>query len=109
MESVIETTELEPSLQVELVAAGPDCRLVLHGDLCGATLPALEAQVDQLGCVPCHAVIVDVGSLVGLDAVGANVLLGLSHYVTARGGVFHVEGASGHVAETLRSASDGAL
>jgi anti-anti-sigma factor len=101
IESVTEPTELEPTLQVDLIAVGPACRLVLHGDLCGATLTVLEAQVDQLGCMPCHDVVVDLGSLARLDSVGANVLLGLSHYVTARGGVFRITRASRDVAATL--------
>lgn len=44
-----------------------------------------EAQVDQLGCIPCDDVVVDASGLTVLDAVGANVFHGLYHYVNGRG------------------------
>jgi anti-anti-sigma factor len=108
MESVIEPSERAPVLSVELKGTGPICRLVLLGELCDITSPALEAQVDQLGCMPCQDVVVDLRSVVRLDAVGANVLLGLYHYVTARGGTFGVTEAPEEVTTVLHEAT-GAL
>lgn len=110
MESLTEPAEMEPMpvLSVELVTAGTACRLVLRGQLCDVTLPALEAQVDQLGCIPCTDVVVDLRSLQGLDSVGANVLLGLYHYVLAKGGAFRVTEAPLDVASSLRAVT-GAL
>jgi anti-anti-sigma factor len=103
MESVMEPTERTPVLSVELKASSTTCRLVLRGELCDTSLAALEAQVDQLGCMPCQDVVVDLRSLVRLDAVGANVLLGLYHYVMARGGTFRVTEAPDEVATTLQA------
>jgi anti-anti-sigma regulatory factor len=108
-EPAIETAPLEPVLHVQLQAAGTACRLVLRGDLCDTTLAALGAQVDQLGCMPCQDVVVDIRWLNRLDTVGANVLLGLSHYVAARGGSFRVTGAREEVAVTLRTVASGLL
>jgi anti-anti-sigma factor len=110
MESVTESVmePSEPVLSVELQTTGTACRLVLRGDLCNTSLAALEAQVDQLGAMSCQDVIVDLRSLVRLDAVGANVLLGLYYYVIARGGAFHVTEAPDEVEATLRAVT-GAL
>jgi anti-anti-sigma factor len=101
--AAIESTQLAPVLHVQLKATGTACRLVLRGDLCDTTLATLEAQVDKLGCMPCQDVVVDLRWLNSLDTVGANVLLGISHYVAARGGSFRVTEARGEVAAILRS------
>jgi anti-anti-sigma factor len=90
-----------PWLRVELHSYGRTCTLVLHGELCDTSIAALEAQVDQLGCIPCDDVIVDVRELAALDSVGANVLLGLHHYVDGRGGHLRVMGATGEIATIL--------
>jgi len=76
--------------------------LVLRGSLCGTSIAALEAQVDQLGCVPCDDVTVDLRGLRAIDPVGANVLLGLYHYVDGRGGRLRITGATDRIAITLR-------
>ena len=102
-ETVIEPADSAPVLQVELQAIGATCRLTLRGTLCQTSVAALQAQVDQLGCLPCHEVLVDLRGLTGLDEVGANLLLGLNHYVIARGGVFRVAGAAPAIADTLHS------
>jgi anti-anti-sigma factor len=99
----IESAQLAPVLHIQLKATGTACRLVLRGDLCDTTLATLEAQVDRLGCMPCQDVIVDLRWLNNLDTVGANVLLGMSHYVAARGGSFRVTEAQREVAAILRS------
>jgi anti-anti-sigma regulatory factor len=91
----------EPVLQVELDATGPSCRLTLNGVLCDTSLTALEAQVDQLGCLPCELVVVDVQRLSRLDSAGAKVLLGLYHYVIARGGDLWLSGARDQVITSL--------
>jgi anti-anti-sigma factor len=103
VQTVIEPAEVTPIFQVALLATGASCRLTLRGNLCQASVAALQAQVDQLGGLPCEEVVVDLTSLSGLDGVGANVLLGLYHYVIARGGVFRVTEACQDVAETLHS------
>jgi len=90
-------------LRVELQSHGRTCTLALFGVLSATSIAALEAQIDQLGCIPCDAVVVDVRGLRGLDPVGANVLLGLDHYVDGRGGCLWITGAVGQVAMTLRN------
>jgi anti-anti-sigma factor len=97
-----------PTLQVELDALGSACRLTLRGELCGTSLAALEAQVDQLGCLPCEQVIVDMRHVTQIDDVGGKVILGLYYYVLGRGGELRVSAVAGAVAETLRAVS-GAL
>jgi anti-anti-sigma factor len=109
IESVAEDADVEPALQVELRTSGTTCRLVLRGDLCGATLTALEVQVDQLGCVPCEEVVVDLADLTAMDGVGANVLLGLHHYIVARGGELRVIGARPSVTTALDSVGHGII
>jgi anti-anti-sigma regulatory factor len=94
--------ETGPWLRVELHTQGRRCTLVLCGMLWGTSIAALEAQVDQLGCLPYDHVVVDVGGLEALDPVGANVLLGLYHYVHGRGGNLRITGARGPVATALR-------
>jgi len=96
----------DPWLRVELEGDGPVCTLILAGALCGSSIAALEAQVDQLGCRRCEDVVVDVAGLVLLDDVGARVLVGLRHYVSGRGGHLVVTGAQGQVAFTLRRFED---
>ena len=83
---------------------GSTCRLTLRGELCGGSLAALAAQVDQLGCMPCEQVVVDMRQVTLLDPAGARVILGLHYYVGGRGGVLRVIGTAGEVAETLRAA-----
>jgi anti-anti-sigma factor len=92
----------ESWLRVELHQGDRSCTLVLRGTLSHTSITALEAQMDQLGCLPCHEVVVDVRGLTALDAVGANVLLGLYYYVDARGGHLRIVGAAGPIATTLR-------
>ena len=77
----------------------------MRGELCGTSLAALEAQVDQLGCMPCERVVVDMRLVTRLDEVGAKVLLGLYYYVLGRGGELRVTAPTGDVAETLRAVS----
>ncbi len=101
-----DAADMGPNLHVELQALDGACRLTLDGHLNATTLAVLEAQVDFLGLIPCHDVIVDLSLLTELDGVGANVLLGLYYYVVARGGVFRVTGAIDEVSTILRSVSD---
>ena len=65
--------EAAPILQVELDVQGPTCLLTLRGVLCGGPLAALAAQVDQLGCLPCERVVVDMRQVTQLDQAGAKV------------------------------------
>src|ERR1700733_1308076 len=101
-ETVPEGAEPGAWLRVELRSAGRTCTVVLQGALSDTSIAALEAQVDQLGCIPCDDVVVDASGLTALDAVGANVLLGLYHYVNGRGGTLRITGARGPIASTLR-------
>ena len=48
---------------------------------------------------------VELRHLTALDAVGANVILGLYYYVVGRGGEFHVSGATAPIAAMLRLAA----
>jgi anti-anti-sigma factor len=89
-------------LRVELNTSGQTSTLALCGMLCGTSIAALEAQIDQLGCTPCDAVTIDLRQLQALDKSGARMLLGLYHYVTARGGRYRIVGATGQVAQTIR-------
>jgi anti-anti-sigma factor len=94
---------LAAALVVELDVHGTACRLTLRGELRGTSLAALEAQVDQLGCLPCEQVVVDMGAVTALDEVGAKVILGLYYYVLGRGGSLRVAGMSGDVARSLHA------
>jgi anti-anti-sigma factor len=93
-----------PFFEVELRATGSTCSLMLRGELCGSSLPALETQVDQLGCMPCERVIVDLHQLQTLDPVGARVIVGLYYYVVGKGGELRVTKPNDQVAATLRAA-----
>lgn len=97
-----ERGKLESWLRIELESQGRTCTVVLHGALSDTSIAALQAQVDQLGCLPCDDVVVDASGLTALDAVGANVLLGLYHYVNGRGGTLRITGARGTIATALR-------
>jgi anti-anti-sigma regulatory factor len=90
-----------PSLEVHLEVLGSGCVLILDGILCATSIAALEAQVDQLGWLPCVDVTVDLGALRALDDTGARVLAGLHHYVLGRGGRFRIAGAAADIAATL--------
>jgi anti-anti-sigma factor len=92
-----------PALEVELDVQGPTCVLTLRGELCDGSLAALASQVDQLGCMPCEQVVVDVRQVTRLDQAGAKVILGLYYYVLGRGGVLRVSGMADEVADTLRA------
>jgi anti-anti-sigma regulatory factor len=91
----------DPRLRAELRSQDRTSTLVLRGTLGTTSIAALEAQVDQLGCIPCDDVVVDVGGLTALDPVGAKVLLGLYHYVGGRGGTLRITGATGAIATIL--------
>ena len=94
-------------LRVELRCDEQTCTIILSGDLCGTSISALEAQVDQLGSSPWKDVVVDLAGLSTIDGIGANVLVGLSYYIDARGGQMTVIGASAAVASALRFCNDG--
>jgi anti-anti-sigma factor len=96
-----ESNIAEPSIRVGIENHGPTCRISISGVLSGTSIAALEAQIDQLGCLPCEQVLIDVSHLVAIDSVGANVLLGLRHYIDGRGGRLRIVGASGQVATLL--------
>jgi anti-anti-sigma regulatory factor len=95
--------ESAPVLQVELESSPTTCRLTLRGILCDSSIAALEAQVDQLGCTPCHEVVIDLRQVTRLDPVGANVIFGLYHYVVGRGGELRAMTAHDQVTATLRA------
>ena len=75
--------------------------LRLKGVLGATSIAALETQIDQLGCMDCQNVCVDLSELRGIDGVGVNVLNGLHDYVQGRGGHLELEGAIGQVADEL--------
>lgn len=76
----------------------------LTGQLRAASLAVLEANVDLLGAASCEQVVVDLAGLTDVDDVGCNVLLGLHHYMAARGGRMGIVGASPQVAAVLAAA-----
>jgi anti-anti-sigma regulatory factor len=80
------------------------CLILLRGRLCSDTVGVLESHVDLGVCQWCDEVAVDLSRLDRLDGVGAQVLAGLGHYVTARGGSFTVQGAVGAVERLLADA-----
>lgn len=84
---------------------GDNRRLILlRGRLCFDTVGVLEDHVDLVVCQWCDEVVVDLNHLDRLDSVGAQVLAGLGHYVSARGGSFTVHGAVGAVERLLADA-----
>lgn len=70
------------------------CTLRLAGRLAADTVRLLDSHVDLLGCRSCEEVCIDLAGLVEMDEVGARVIVGLGHYVAARGGRFRIDGAS---------------
>jgi anti-anti-sigma factor len=94
-----------PVLTVELVDTETRYWLTLRGDLTGASIAALETQVDQIGCSDCKEVLLDVTGLKRLDSIGLRVLIGIDQYVEALGGRLRILGASGEVAEALSPTS----
>ena len=100
------TTPRDPWLRVELDGDGRSCTLTLVGALCASSIAALDAQVDQLGSVCCDDVVVDLAGLFFIDHVGTNVLVGLQHYVSGRGGRLTIVGAVGQVALLLQAFPD---
>jgi anti-anti-sigma factor len=92
-------------LMVGFTSAGSSCTLTLIGELNGASLPAFEAQIDQIGGSDCENVVLDVSGLVTIDSVGIRVLTGLEHYVRGLGAHLTVIGARGQAAESLAATS----
>jgi anti-anti-sigma factor len=90
-----------PDLQVEFNHIGPICVLSLRGELHAGSVAVLEAQFDRLGRTSCHRVVVDLTDLTHLDLTGARVLIGLRHYVQARGGQLSVLGSTPMVRAVL--------
>jgi len=105
----VELPDAPPYLEVELCATGDTCRLTLRGTLCATSLSALEVQVDQLGCIPCEQVVVDMDQLTELDEVGAKVILGLYYYVVGKGGELRMTDCAENVRATLQAATDGVI
>jgi len=89
-------------LRAALRSHGRTCTLVLCGALCTSSIAILEVQVDHLGCLPCDDAVVDVRGLKTIVTVGANVLLGLYHYIQGRGGRLRFTGATDQIALVLR-------
>lgn len=91
----------DPVLSVALEGDGSLCVLRLKGVLGATSIAALETQIDQLGCMNCQRVCVDLSELTAIDGVGVKVLNGLHHYVQGRGGHLELVGALGQVADLL--------
>lgn len=88
-------------LSVELDERGTTCLVSLIGVLRDSSILALERQIDLLGQMSCHEVVIDLRQLEAIDVVGVNVLVGLSYYVGARGGSMELIGARDEVAKAL--------
>lgn len=93
----------QPGLRVAFRHIGPICVLSLCGELTAGSVEVLESRFDRLGRTPCHRVVVDLSDLTGLDATGARVLIGLRHYVHARGGRLTVLGPSPWIRAALEA------
>ena len=102
------TTAPAPVLTVETEVVGSASVLRLRGALTAGSIAALEAQVDQLSCLPCHDVAIDLRGLTALDADGAGIIDCLCYYVIGRGGRPSVVGATGEVARALAAPGLGA-
>jgi anti-anti-sigma factor len=89
------------SLTVTLTAVGSTSILTLRGSLTASSAAALEAQIDQLGSIPCRDVVVDLAALDDVDTVGTGILFGLRHYVRGRGGDLTMIGARGPIASAV--------
>ena len=76
-----------PVLNVGFASIGSSCVLTLCGELTGSSIPALEAQIDQIGGAACEHVVLDVSGLVAIDSVGLHVLIGLEPMCTVSGHV----------------------
>jgi anti-anti-sigma regulatory factor len=96
-----------PSLCVRVTTLGDMCVIRLEGVLVRESLSALEGQVDHIGGLSFRNVLLDVRHLRRIDEAGRNVLVGLHHYVVARGARMVTKGASAAVARSLgRGPSD---
>lgn len=93
-----------PALAVSTGQGTNRCVLRLSGRLGSDTVRLLDRHVDLLGSRSCEEVVVDLAGLELMDQVGARVIVGLGHYVAARGGRFEVTGAAGPVATMLARA-----
>lgn len=99
----------EPRLSVGFHTVGQRCVLVLRGQLVSSSIAALEAQIDQLGCAPFEQVVLDVSNVTTIDATGKAVLVGLNHYVEARGGRMTIVGAGYNTAKVFANTPLAAL
>ena len=88
-------------LRVGFASTESSCVLTLCGELNGTSIPALEAQIDQIGRSDCEDVVLDVTALIAIDSVGIRVLIGLDHYVRALGARLTIAGARGKIGEVL--------
>ncbi len=102
---LVPPTAPPPRLTATLETAGARCRLTLGGVLDAESIAALDTQIDQMACTPCSLVIVDTAGLTSVDDTGSRALVGLGHYVRARGGTYCLLGARGEVATTLGAIS----
>ena len=101
--------ETAPSFLVELESGETTGTLTLRGVLGAASIAGLEAQIDQLGCMPCREVIIDLRLVTELEPIGANVILGLYHYVVGRGGQLRAVVPAGQIAAALDSVAGGVI
>jgi anti-anti-sigma factor len=93
--------DLTEWLRVELETNVNSSTMAISGVLSGTSIAALEAQIDQLGSTPCEDVVLDLRHLRALDRRGAMALVGLYHYVKARGGQLRILGARPRIAGAL--------
>ncbi len=95
------------ALSVELRTDGTRFVLKFRGELCGTSVAALEAQIDQLGTTPHGDVVADLEELTGVDLVGMRALVSLSNYLAARGRRLTVIGVSDDVGLALGAWAEG--
>jgi anti-anti-sigma regulatory factor len=94
-----------PTLSVRLETHEELCLLTLCGEVCGSSVGALEAQIDQLGCMRYLDVALDFSQVTKLDLLGARVVDGLRHYIEALGGRLTINGAREDLSRLLELGS----
>ena len=72
---------MDPTLTVELSTHEQLCVLRMTGELNHSSVPALQAQMDQIGCSQCYEVLLDLTALRGVDVTGLGALVRLDRHI----------------------------
>lgn len=85
--------QMDPTLTVELSTHEQLCVLRMTGELNQSSVPALQVQMDQVGCSQCYEVLLDLTALRGVDVTGLGALVRLDRHIRAIGAKMRVIGA----------------